>query len=50
MQSNNISGDEKQKNSLARLFKQDPDVMIFDEPTSAIDKESTNNFFAQLNK
>ena len=48
--SNNLSGGEKQKISLARLFKQDPDVMILDEPTSAMDKESTCNFYNQLDK
>lgn len=50
VQSNNLSGGEKQKISLARLFTQNPDVMIFDEPTSAMDKESTYNFYTQLEK
>ncbi len=50
VQSNNLSGGEKQKISLARLFTQNPDIMIFDEPTSALDKESVYNFYEQLDK
>lgn len=39
----NLSGGEKQKLSQARAFIKDPDVIIFDEPTSAIDKGGINN-------
>ena len=38
--SNNLSGGEKQKMSLIRTFLRDSDVLILDEPTSAIDKDS----------
>lgn len=39
-QGSNLSGGEKQRVMLARLLKEDYDVIILDEVTSNIDKES----------
>ena len=36
----NLSGGEKRRLSLARAFIKEPDVLILDEPTSQIDKET----------
>jgi len=36
------SGGEKQKNAILRLLYKNPDVMIFNEPTSAPDAVTTN--------
>lgn len=37
---NNISGGEKQKIAIIRLLLQNPSVMLFDEPSSALDAHS----------
>jgi len=36
----NLSGGEKRRISLARVFLKDPDVLILDEPTSQIDRKT----------
>src|SRR5699024_12348327 len=41
-QGSNLSGGEKQRVMLARLLKEDYDVVILDEVTSNIDKDSQN--------
>ena len=40
--STNISGGEKQKLSILRTLLKDPDVIIIDEPSSALDEASNN--------
>ncbi|WP_138206454.1 ABC transporter ATP-binding protein [Haloimpatiens lingqiaonensis] len=40
--SSNLSGGEKQKISQLKAFVKDPNVIILDEPSSALDKESIN--------
>ena len=48
--SNNVSGGEKQKISILRQLVKNPEVMIFDEPSSALDVESKRKFKNYLNK
>lgn len=49
-QHNNISGGEKQKISIIRQLLLNPDVMIFDEPTSALENNSKTNLMEILRK
>lgn len=44
----NLSGGERQKIALIRLFIQDPAVFIFDEPTAALDPDSIRAFCDEL--
>ena len=44
----NLSGGEKQKLSILRLLLKNPDVMIFDEPTSAMDITTSKRFLEHL--
>lgn len=44
----NFSGGEKQKLSILRLLLKNPSLMIFDEPTSAMDIESSKKFMMLL--
>jgi len=44
----NFSGGEKQKLSVLRLLLKDPSVMIFDEPTSAMDVQTIEKFAKHL--
>lgn len=45
-----LSGGEKQKISIARAIIKDSDVVIFDEATSNLDKESINKIQTIINK
>ena len=44
----NLSGGDKQKIALARLYLEQPDVIILDEITSSIDKESSDVIFEDI--
>lgn len=53
VQQNNLSGGEKQKISIIRQFLMNPDVMIFDEPTAALEynsKITLKNMWEELKK
>lgn len=43
-----LSGGELQKIALARVFVQDYDIIILDEPSSALDSIAENNFFQYI--
>lgn len=47
---NNISGGEKQKVALARLFLSNPDVILLDECFSALDQECKLDTIKELNE
>ena len=44
----NLSGGERQKLAIVRVLLKNPDVMVFDEPTSAMDSPSAAAFAAYL--
>lgn len=44
----NLSGGDKQKIALARLFTEEADVIILDEPTSSLDEETEKMIFQKL--
>ena len=46
--STNISGGEKQKLSILRELIKKPSVLIFDEPTSSMDKDSKVEFYKYI--
>lgn len=46
--STNISGGEKQKLSIIRELIKNPSLLIFDEPTSAMDKDSKTEFYKYI--
>ncbi|MGL5752950.1 MAG: ATP-binding cassette domain-containing protein [Paraclostridium sp.] len=46
---NKISGGEKQKISILRVLLKNPNIMIFDEPTSAMDDKSKLSLIKYLN-
>ena len=45
----NISGGEKQKIALLRVLMKDTDILVLDEPTSAMDINSKEEFYSYLN-
>ena len=49
-QTHSLSGGEKQKISQMRCFLKNSDILIFDEPTAALDSESKFLFFYLLNQ
>ncbi len=45
-----LSGGQKQKTALVKVFYKNPDVMVLDEPTSAMDAEGQGRLIAYLEK
>ncbi len=45
-----LSGGQKQVVSLARAFYKDPDILVLDEPTAALDPISENKVFKQISQ
>ena len=45
---NNLSGGQKQKTALVKVFYKNSDVMIFDEPTSAMDAEGQERLISYM--
>ena len=43
-----LSGVQKQRIALARIFATDPDLFVLDEPTTGMDKESREGFYRLL--
>ena len=47
---NNLSGGQKQKTALVKVFYKNPDVMILDEPTSAMDAVGQERLISYLSE
>lgn len=47
---NALSGGQKQKTALVKVFYKNPDVMVLDEPTSAMDVEGQERLVRYLNE
>ena len=44
-----LSGGEKQKIAIARALYRDPEILIFDEFTSAMDTQTESDFVEEIN-
>lgn len=49
-QGSHLSGGEKQRINIARLFIKDPDIILLDEPTSSLDMKSKKSVIESINK
>lgn len=46
---NELSGGQKQRVMIAKAMVHNPEILIFDEPTVGVDKDSRKNFYELLN-
>lgn len=47
---NMISGGQKQRVAIARVLAMDPEIILFDEPTSSLDPDLTKEVFSAINQ